>query len=163
MQEIVYYGKCHISRKLFLHKLRTYRSSHLQMFFKKVFSFKNFAIFIFTGKHLCWSLIKLQGLRAAFLYNISTGCFWTLPQPCTKYLRLTLVSLWNGTLREKFNFYFSTVFAIIHFRYFSKKLAKQSLKSFNTKFRPQWKDRKSSNKIRQILALFCNLIAQILA
>ena len=31
-------------------------------------------------------------------------------QPFTIYLRLTLVSMWNSALREKFNFCFSTVF-----------------------------------------------------
>ena len=30
-------------------------------------------------------------------------------QPFTKYLRLTLVFIWNSSLREKFNFYFSRV------------------------------------------------------
>ena len=31
-------------------------------------------------------------------------------QSLTKYLRLTLVSIWNSALREKFNFYFARVF-----------------------------------------------------
>ena len=31
-------------------------------------------------------------------------------QPLTKYLRLTLVSIWNSALREKFKFCFSTGF-----------------------------------------------------
>ena len=35
--------------------------------------------------------------------------------------------------------------------------------SFNTKFWPQWKDRKYSYQNRQLLALFCNLIALILS
>ena len=35
--------------------------------------------------------------------------FLILP-PFTKYLRQTLVFMWNGSLREKFNFYFSGVF-----------------------------------------------------
>ena len=34
---------------------------------------------------------------------------WDLQQ-FTKYLRLTLVSIWNSALQEKFNFCFSTVF-----------------------------------------------------
>ena len=33
---------------------------------------------------------------------------------------------------------------------------------FNTKFQPHWKDRKSSYQVRQILGLFCHLIALIL-
>ena len=45
---------------------------------------------------------------------------------------------------------------------FLKNVLKQTWKSFNTKFRPQWKDRKSSYKVRQILARSCNLIALIL-
>ena len=32
-------------------------------------------------------------------------------QPFTKYLRLTLVSMWNSALREKVNFCFSRVFS----------------------------------------------------
>ena len=31
-------------------------------------------------------------------------------QPRTKYLRKSLVSMWNSTLREKFNFYFQRFF-----------------------------------------------------
>ena len=34
--------------------------------------------------------------------------------------------------------------------------------SFNTNFRPQWKDWKIIYQVRQILVLFCNLIALIL-
>ena len=45
---------------------------------------------------------------------------------------------------------------------FLKNRPKTNLKSFNTKFRPQWKSRKSGNQVRQILAHFCNLIALIL-
>ena len=41
-------------------------------------------------------------------------------------------------------------------------VADQAWKSFNTKFEPQWKDGKSSYQVRQILALFCNLVALIL-
>ena len=39
----------------------------------------------------------------------------------------------------------------------------QTWKSFNTKFLPQWKDRESIYKVRQILALSCNLIALTLS
>ena len=45
---------------------------------------------------------------------------------------------------------------------FLKNLLKQTWKSFNTKFQAQWKDRKNSYKVRQILELFGNLILLIL-
>ena len=47
----------------------TYKSSHSQIFFR-IGVLRNFAMF--TGKHMCWSLIliKLQVLK-----NISDGCF----------------------------------------------------------------------------------------
>ena len=41
-------------------------------------------------------------------------------------------------------------------------LQAQTWKAFNTKFEPQWKDRESSYQVRQILALFCKLVALIL-
>ena len=44
-----------------------------------------------------------------------------------------------------------------------KNFLKQTWKSFNTKLWPQWKDPKSSYKIRQILALFCDWIALMLS
>ena len=37
---------------------------------------------------------------------------------------------------------------------------KQTWNSLSTKFRPQWKDRKSSYQVKQILKRFCNLFAQ---
>ena len=45
---------------------------------------------------------------------------------------------------------------------FLKRRPKTKLKIFNTIFWPQWKDRRSSYRVRQILAHFCNLTAQIL-
>ena len=45
---------------------------------------------------------------------------------------------------------------------FLKNVLKQTWMSFNTKFQRQWKDRKSSYQVKQILELFCNLIALIL-
>ena len=50
---------------------------------------------------------------------------------------------------------------IIYFT-FLKNVLNQTWRSFNIKLEPQWKDRKSSYQVRQILALFCNLIALIL-
>ena len=38
---------------------------------------------------------------------------------------------------------------------FLKKVIGQTSKAFNTKFGPQWKDRKSSYQVRQIFALLC--------
>ena len=46
---------------------------------------------------------------------------------------------------------------------FLKNVLKQIWNYFNTKFKPQWKDRKSSYKHRQILEPFCHLIALVLA
>ena len=45
---------------------------------------------------------------------------------------------------------------------FLKNVLKESWNSFNTKFQPQWKARKTSYQVRQILALFFYLIALIL-
>ena len=45
---------------------------------------------------------------------------------------------------------------------FLQNLVKQTPKSFSSKFLPQWKDRKSSYKVRQISVLFCNLFVLIL-
>ena len=45
-----------------------------------------------------------------FLFILS---FFDILQPFHKYLRLTLVSIWNSALRKKFNFCFSIVFASI--------------------------------------------------
>ena len=45
---------------------------------------------------------------------------------------------------------------------FLKNFLKQTWKSFNTKVEPQQKDRNSSYQVRQILALFYNLVAVIL-
>ena len=43
-----------------------------------------------------------------------------------------------------------------------KKTLDQTRKPFNIKFGPQWKEWKSSYQVRQILALFCNLVDLIL-
>ena len=45
---------------------------------------------------------------------------------------------------------------------FLKNVLKKTWKIFNTKFWPQWKDRKSSYQVSQIIALYCNLHAPIL-
>ena len=45
---------------------------------------------------------------------------------------------------------------------FLKTFLKQTWNAFNTKFQPQWKDRKSSYQVRQILGLFSDFIALIL-
>ena len=42
-----------------------------------------------------------------------------------------------------------------------KNSLKQTWKSFNTKFLPQWKDQKNSYQVRQVLALFSTWIALI--
>ena len=44
---------------------------------------------------------------------------------------------------------------------FSKNVIDQTSRSFNTKFRPQWKDEKSSYQVRQIFAIFCKLFVLI--
>ena len=55
----------------------------------------------------------------------------------------------------------SHIKSIIYF-IFLKNVLNQTWRSFNIKLQSQWKDRKSSYIVRQILALFCNLIALIL-
>ena len=40
-------------------------------------------------------------------------CKWLLLQPSTKYLRLTLVFMWNGALQEKFNIFFFKSFSLV--------------------------------------------------
>ena len=45
---------------------------------------------------------------------------------------------------------------------FLKKVLKETWNSFNTKSQTQWKDRESSNQVRQSLGLFYNLNALIL-
>ena len=48
-------------------------------------------------------------IKNFFLSNI-----YQLLQSLTKYLRLTLVFMWNKALREKFNFCFSRIFASMY-------------------------------------------------
>ena len=55
----------------------------------------------------------------------------------------------------------SHILARIYFVFLKKNVADQIWKSFNTKFGPQWKDRESSYRLRQISALFCILIVLI--
>ena len=50
------------------------------------------------------------------------------------------------------------IYAITYF-IFLKIVLKQTWNAFNTNFWPQKKDHKSSYQVRQIFALFCNLIA----
>ena len=45
---------------------------------------------------------------------------------------------------------------------FLKDVLDYTWKAFNTKFRPQWKDRESSYQVRPILAPFCKLVSLIL-
>ena len=45
---------------------------------------------------------------------------------------------------------------------FLESVAHQTSEAFNTKFGPQWKDRKTSSKVKQIFAPFCKLVALIL-
>ena len=44
---------------------------------------------------------------------------------------------------------------------FLKNILDQTWKSCNTKIGPQWKDRKSSYEVIQVLALFCNLVTLV--
>ena len=45
---------------------------------------------------------------------------------------------------------------------FLKNVLDQTWKSFNTKFRPQWKDQKRSYQVKLILAIFCKLVVLML-
>ena len=54
-------------------------------------------------------------------------------------------------------------FAAICFIFLKNVLHYYTGKAFNTKFRPQWKDRESSYQVRLILAPFCKLVSLILS
>ena len=45
---------------------------------------------------------------------------------------------------------------------FLENVIHQTSRAFNTKFGPQWKDRKSSSEVKEMFALFCKLVALIL-
>ena len=47
----------------------------------------------------------------------------------------------------------------IYFIFLNLNVADQTMRSFDSEFGNQSKDRKSSYKVRQNLALFCNLVA----
>ena len=101
--------------------------------------------------------------------------------------QITVVFVWNSAQREKFNFYFSEGFCLkmlptrlqsflflfmslvtvlivknshilagIYF-IFLKNVHDQTWKSFNTKFRPQWKDRKSSYQSKTDFSIFLQI------
>ena len=55
----------------------------------------------------------------------------------------------------------SNIWARIFF-IFLKHVLKQTWNRFNTKFQPQWKYRKSSYQVRQVIGLCCHLAALIL-
>ena len=59
---------------------------------------------------LCLRVTKIVKL---FKFERIWGQVEAIKQSCTKYLRQTLVFMWNSTLREKFNFYFSVDFSYI--------------------------------------------------
>ena len=44
---------------------------------------------------------------------------------------------------------------------FLKNVLYQTWKAFKAKFGPQWKDRESKYQVRQILTLFCELVAKV--
>ena len=70
------------------------------------------------------------------------------------------LSLFMSLLTVKFGK--SSYFKARIYLIFLKNVLKQNWNSFNTKFWPQWKDRKYSYRVRQILTLFCNLTSLIL-
>ena len=75
---------------------------------------------------------------------------------CLQNFVLLFMSWWTAKFVKN-----SHIYARIYFVFLNIVL-KQTWNSFNIKFEHQWKDRRNSYQIRQILALFCNLIAQIL-
>ena len=75
---------------------------------------------------------------------------------CLKNFILLFMSLLTAQVVRN-----SHVEAKIYF-IFSRNILKQTWNSFNTKIQPQQKDRNSSYQVRQILALFYNLVALIL-
>ena len=58
----------------------------------------------FFQKGYFWSKKKKSGHHHWFPH------FWISLQPFTKYLRQTLICMWNSKIRGSFNFYFSWVF-----------------------------------------------------
>ena len=73
------------------------------------------------------------------------------------------VVLFLSSLCLWYSLYFlSTVIFKLHFTLsFQKTMLKQNWNSFNTNFRPQWKDHKSSWLVRQLLAYFLWLTRSI--
>ena len=82
--------------------------------FRKVILEKCFWDFLKMSQYFWyWSSVKMKIYRNSYFNKILLGClvnmFFNL-QSFTKYLGLILVFMWNGVLREKFNFCFSRVF-----------------------------------------------------
>ena len=67
-----------------------------------------FAFILFLKNIHCKINIRLDIVNSDYLARIAL--VFLLLQPFTKYLRLTLVSMWNSALRGKFNLCFSRVF-----------------------------------------------------
>ena len=67
---------------------------------------------------------------------------------------LLLMSLLPAQIVKNSNIFASFCFI------FSKNVLYQTWKSFNTKFRPQWKDQKNSYQAEPILKLFCDLVSE---
>ena len=74
-------------------------------------------------------------------------------------LTASIVVSFINSFINSFNSRISAVIYII----FINKVLEQTWKTLNTKFGPQWKVRESSYQIRQILTLFCKLVALSLA
>ena len=92
---------------LTLHKKTGFFNINMNKRNNKRFNNHGYALFFLMTifpKHL-WLILNILKWQDCKIF--------TKLQPFTKYLRLTLVFLWNSALREKFNFCFSRVFASI--------------------------------------------------
>ena len=94
--------------------------------------------------HLRWKEHLLNHQKMSKYYNIIAKISFTF------YVFINSLIVRNGHILTGIYFIFL------------KNVLDQTWKAFNTKFGPQWEDRESSYQIRQILALFCKLVALIL-
>ena len=86
--------------------------------------------------HWKWNLIKLRK-------------FWKYYETdCLQNFLLLFMFLLAAKLVKNSHIYAKTVFT------FAKSVLNQTWNSFNTKFEPQWEDRKSSYQVRQLLGVF---------
>ena len=104
-------------------------------------------LLIITIRFICSDTRPLSNMKMS--QNIMTRIVWKIFF-CFLCLNKQLQLLKTVILLAEI--YFIFVESVIH----------QTLKAFNTKFGPQWKDRKSRSQVKEMFALFCKLVALIL-